>query len=283
MLMRFLVVLIVFFQFFFNGFSQRFVEPDKIKSFNITVNYPEYTVKTQMLKDLKKITPNPDLSYHWYTSQKIIETKGGFDGKLLHGYYKSFYLSDQLFESGVFKYGIKHGEWKNWYPDGKLKEIVNWKNGHKNGRYILYNAGGIVLAKGTFKNNELKGKFKTYDNFGKVSSVRKYKNGIEIIKKEKKTENQELKTDTITKRNNKFTLKNIFGNKKKTIQPNSSNQKKNDVKKQKKRKDTSPSNNDSTSQVKNDSKFVQKLKSIFKKKPKEIDKKTNTNKAVITT
>jgi hypothetical protein len=48
-----------------------------MKSFNITFNYPDYTVKTQMLKEPKKIKPEPDLSYHWYVSQKIMETKSG--------------------------------------------------------------------------------------------------------------------------------------------------------------------------------------------------------------
>jgi hypothetical protein len=30
-----------------------------------------------MLKEPKKIKPEPDLSYHWYVSQKIMETKSG--------------------------------------------------------------------------------------------------------------------------------------------------------------------------------------------------------------
>ncbi len=89
--------------FAFSVSAQRFVEPDKMKAFNITVNYPDYTVKTQMLKEPKQFKPDVDLTYHWYTSQKIMETKGGFDGKLLHGTYRSFYLNDQLFESGEFK------------------------------------------------------------------------------------------------------------------------------------------------------------------------------------
>ena len=62
--------------FTIKGICQSFVEPDRMKSFNVTVNYPDYMVKTQMLKDSKKIKPETDLSYHWYVSQKIIETKG---------------------------------------------------------------------------------------------------------------------------------------------------------------------------------------------------------------
>jgi hypothetical protein len=168
------------------SFAQRFVEPDKMKSFNITVNYETYTIKTQMLKDPKKFTPDVNLTYHWYTSQKIMETKGGFDGKLLHGYYHSFYLNNQLFESGEFKYGVKSSEWKNWYPDGKLKEVTNWKNGKKKGNYSLYNTDGALVASGKFKNDVLNGKFKTYDKNGKVILTQEYKNGDLVINKPKK-------------------------------------------------------------------------------------------------
>lgn len=235
--MRFIALFIFFLGISILGFSQRFVEPDKMKSFNVTVNYPDYTVKTQMLKDPKKFTPDVDLTYHWYTAQKIMETKGGFDGKLLHGYYKSFYLTDQLFESGEFKYGVKTGEWKNWFPDGKIKEITNWKNGKKNGEYQLYTDLGVLMATGKFKNDELTGQFKTYDNFGKVTSVRKYKNGKEIIKKEK------IKKEASTSSANKKSKDN----------PENSTEPKKEKKKLFKEKKP----------------FGQKIKSIFKRKPKK--------------
>lgn len=183
--MRLLVFYVFFLGITLNGISQRFVEPDKMKTFNITINYDDFTVKTQMLKDPKKLDLDPELTYCWYSSQKIIETKGGFDGKLLHGYYHSFYLNSQLRESGEFKYGVKHNEWKTWYPDGKLKEITHWKNGRKKGEYALYNEYGTIMAKGSFKNDLLNGDFYTYNNFGKVSSFKKYKNGVEIITPEK--------------------------------------------------------------------------------------------------
>ncbi|MGV2480679.1 UNVERIFIED_CONTAM: hypothetical protein IGO34_28225, partial [Salmonella enterica subsp. enterica serovar Weltevreden] len=57
----------------FAASAQRFVEPDKIKSFNITVNYPDYTVKAQMLKDPKKMNPDAELTYHWDTPHKIMD------------------------------------------------------------------------------------------------------------------------------------------------------------------------------------------------------------------
>jgi len=174
--------------FFFPAFSQKFVEPDKLKQFNVTVNYKDYTVKTQMLSQAKEIAINNERIYLWYSSQKIMETKGGYDGKLIHGKYNSFYLNNQLKEQGSIKYGLKNKEWKYWYPDGKLKEVINWKNGVKNGRYQLYNDYGQLMAKGCFKNDKLNGKFYTYGPGGNVTEKKTYKNGEETrpkIKSEK--------------------------------------------------------------------------------------------------
>lgn len=191
----------------FNVFAQRFIEPEDIKSFNITVNYPDYTVKTQILKNPKKTTTEPEITYHWYTNQTIMETKGGYDGKLLHGYYRSFYLSNQLFQSGEFKYGVKTGTWKNWYPDGKLKENMHWKNGQKNGSYYLYSSEGFMLGEGRFKNDVLTSKFKTYDKNGKVILVQRYKKGELVLPKTKKnTSTNSEKAPGDTPKEKKFRL-----------------------------------------------------------------------------
>ncbi len=161
-------------------FSQKAVEPDQILAFNITVNFDDHTVKTQMLREQKKVKVDNELSYLWYQYNKIMETKGGYDGKLLHGYYKSFYLNNQLREAGEIKYGVKHNEWRYWYSDGNLKEVSTWKNGRKNGKYELFNDYGKLMAKGCFKDDLLNGKFYTYDNFGNIVDIKKYRRGREI-------------------------------------------------------------------------------------------------------
>lgn len=210
--------------------AQKAIDPDKIVAFNVTVNYEDYTVKTQMLKDPKKVKVDNELSYLWFNSNKIIETKGGYDGKLLHGYYKSFYLNNQLREAGDIKYGIKSGEWRYWYSDGKLKEVSTWKNGRKNGNYELFNDFGHLMAKGNFKNDLLHGKFYTYDNFGRIVDCKKYKNGIELLPKQKKERKQKQK---------------------------------------KKTKKANPTDNKQTKEKSKKKPFVQKLKSLFKKNKKQ--------------
>ncbi|MFO0355671.1 MAG: toxin-antitoxin system YwqK family antitoxin [Sphingobacteriaceae bacterium] len=166
-------------------FAQSFTEPSKIKSFNVTVNFPDYTVKTQMLNHTKSFEPKSDLTYMWYEHQKIMETKGGFDGKLIHGTYRSFYLNNQLKEKGEIRYGLKNSKWKYWYNNGNIRESITWKDGTKNGTYCIFNDDGKLMAKGNFKNDKLHGRFYTYDINGKVLEKKRYKEGTEVLKKVK--------------------------------------------------------------------------------------------------
>lgn len=262
--------------------AQRFVEPDKMKAFNITVNYPDYTVKTQMLKEPKQFKPDVNLTYHWYTAQKIMETKGGFDGKLLHGTYRSFYLNDQLFESGEFKYGVKSGEWKNWYPDGKLKEITNWKKGRKNGSYALYSDYGKLMAKGVFKHDLLTGTFTTYDGNGNLTSKRKYKKGKEVIKTEKvkkeKTKKEKTAKDASTPAKEK---KGLFGKQKGSAELKETKPKEGATAKPDKNRKENKTTEPSTSQEKKP--FGSKLKALFHKKPKTDDAGKTSKKTSVST
>lgn len=182
-----------------NSYSQKYVEPDKLKQFNITVNHEDYTVKTQMLSQNKDITVNNDMTYMWYGSQKITETKGGYEGKLIHGKYTVFYLNNQLKEQGQIKYGLKNKEWKYWYPDGKLREVITWKNGVKNGSYSIYNDYGQLMAKGKFKKDKLDGKFYTYGPTGNITEKKVYKNGDEVIPKVKVEKPKKAKEPKVEK------------------------------------------------------------------------------------
>ena len=107
------------------SFSKKYTESDKIKQLNVTVNYDDFTVKTQMLSQNKNVAVNNDLVNMWYGSRKIIETKGGYEGKLIHGKYAAFYLNNQLKEPGQINYGLKTKEWKYWFSDGKFREVIN--------------------------------------------------------------------------------------------------------------------------------------------------------------
>jgi hypothetical protein len=163
--------------------AQKALEPSQLKQFNITVNCEMYTIKTQVLTLPKNIKVNNNRVYLWYSSQKILETRGGFDGKLIHGNYSAFYLNNQLKEKGQIRYGLKNKEWKYWYSDGTLKEVIDWKRGLKHGKYLLYNDNGQLIAYSHFKNDKLNGKFYTYSSTGKILEKKRYKKGEEVIPK----------------------------------------------------------------------------------------------------
>ena len=179
--------------------GQQFTEPSKLKQFNITVNFDDYTVKTQMLSYEKKLRTNNERVYLWYTSQRIVETYGGYDGKLLHGRYQAFYLNYQLKESGEIHYGLKRGKWKYWYPDGHLKEEIYWHDGVKSGQYLLYNEEGRLMAKGRFKKDRLDGSFNTYSKDGTVLEKKTYKNGIEKFSRKNRRLNRKRETKELEK------------------------------------------------------------------------------------
>jgi hypothetical protein len=172
-----------------------YVEPDRIKHFHLTVNREDHTIKTEMLTADKNIDVVNEKTYLWYTSRKIMETKGGYGGKLIHGPYVSYYLNDQLREQGEVRYGLKHSTWKFWYPDGHLREIITYKNGIKTGNYFLYNDHGQPMARGRFKDDKLHGKFYTYGATGRVIEVKRYKRGVEVSSRKKRSEEKKGKTE----------------------------------------------------------------------------------------
>ncbi len=240
------------------GHAQKPIDPDRMKTFNIVVNYDTYTVKTQMLKDAKKIKVLDDRSYLWCSANKIIETKAGYDGKLLHGYYKSFYFeNNQLRESGFIKYGLRNKEWRYWYADGKLKEIITYKKGRKHGKYQLYNDYGNLMAKGKFRNDLLQGKFYTYNNTGAIAETKRYRHGVEIIPKPKKEKVRKVKEPKPKKE------------KKVKKAPDEEPQPAKEPKKRKKEKTpASEQPNDQPAPAKQKKSLGQKLKNLFKKKEK---------------
>jgi antitoxin component YwqK of YwqJK toxin-antitoxin module len=89
------------------------------KTYTVYLNYPAYSVRASVLHHNGKVKPREGYTYFWFGSNAIHETQGGFDGKLLHGEYKAFFLDNQLKEWGSFSNGLKTGEWKYWHTNGK--------------------------------------------------------------------------------------------------------------------------------------------------------------------
>ena len=160
-------------------FSQQ--KPKKINS--MSINLPDRSVKFHVLNIKKNIHTNENLTYYWYAFNKILETKGGYDGKLLHANYTAFYLSENLEEKGFFDYGLKTGKWTMWYENGQLKEIINWNNGLLNGKSKYFDNKGQLLSEVNYKRGLLHGDKITYSD-NKVIETKNYKNGKEVKIKE---------------------------------------------------------------------------------------------------
>lgn len=89
------------------------------------INFPDYSVKFQVIPNKKTVQASAEHTYYWYASNTIYQTRGGYDGRILNGAYTAFYLSGNLKEKGRFKNGLKHGKWTVWFEDGQLKEITS--------------------------------------------------------------------------------------------------------------------------------------------------------------
>lgn len=149
--------------------------------YTININKPDTIIRAEVMAQRSSALADKDLTYYWYANvaNTIIQTKGGFDGKLLHGAYTSFYGNNNLKEKGKFDNGIKNGEWIKWYSNGAINEVSHWRLGMKNGRYKLYNEQGEQMLGAHFRNDKMEGTVKTYQN-GKVLSRKKYRNGQEL-------------------------------------------------------------------------------------------------------
>lgn len=156
------------------------------------INLEASTQKFELpVKDVKTRVNN-DLTYYWYKSNQVLQTKGGYDGKLLHGAYAEFYLNNNLKEKGLYKKGLKSGEWKSWHENGQLKEIIKFRNGLNHGKFLAYNEKGELLLLANYRKGKLHGQTVSYEN-GKVLASHKYRKGIELLPKPAKIKEEKKK------------------------------------------------------------------------------------------
>jgi antitoxin component YwqK of YwqJK toxin-antitoxin module len=148
------------------------------KTYSIYVNYPTYSVRASVLFKNGKVKPQEGCTYYWYALNSIQQTESGFDGKLLHGEYKAFYLSNALKEWGQFRYGVKVGVWKNWYANGKVADECAYRNGRRHGTFRGYDEEGRLVLEAHYRHGRLHGTMKRYYN-GELTGKYKYKKGKE--------------------------------------------------------------------------------------------------------
>ncbi len=247
----------------------------------IYVNFPDHTVKAEVLSAKTKINTNNNFNYTWFANNKIMQTRGSYDGKLLNGLYKSFYLNDNLKEQGYFKKGLKQGEWINWFDNGKINQVSKWKHGMRNGETADYNEKGMLIKTTGYKNDKVNGYLKIYEE-GKIIKQQKFKNGIEVIpvinkrKRKNKNDTDLIKDSTAIQDSTiKVTDENFIGPKQQNFKKKNDNLNNQD----KKEKDViKGEKNEAVSEqkkIKEDKKktFFEKLKGFFSKKEKSPQNK----------
>lgn len=144
------IVLIIFTAML--AFAQKYSVNTDTRS--IVLNYPDSTLKFEILNTDKSIKFDDNLVYYWYSTDKINTNRGGIGGKPLHGIYYVSSKSGSLLVQGKFDLGLKDGIWKYWYINGELKKVETWKNGKLNGSQINYSRSGKIETELQFKNGK---------------------------------------------------------------------------------------------------------------------------------
>jgi len=161
--------------------AQKYISNPETRS--IVLNYPDSTVKFEILNIEKSIKFNDKLNYYWYATNKISVNRGGIGGKPLHGDYHVSSKLGGLITQGVFKFGLKDGNWKYWYSNGELQKSENWDNGKLNGKQVNYNRLGKITSELNYKDGLLNGKCLYHET--DTILIKEFKNGEKVVKTEK--------------------------------------------------------------------------------------------------
>lgn len=243
------------------------------KQREVTVTYPDSTIRADIRTKTKQINVKDNLVYYWFYSDKVNHNIGGYSGSLLDGKYKVFDLKKNLITQGRFHKGIKCGEWKKWNHKNGSCLTDHWKNGIKHGRSIIYSGDGKILSLTHFKNGLKNGKSYYMRNDSIIKTW--YKDDKEVAQKpcfikrifcKKKCSNatgtDSLNTETKGEKISFFQRIKMKCKKKKNTDDNSS---KKNTKVKKTKTDNKEINKES---------FWEKMKKKFKRNKKEDTKKS---------
>lgn len=195
-----------------NCTAQNFKDPTIGISNRVYVQYTDSLVEAFCYRGEKKIKTRDDLFYYWCAAQDIKHTRGGYEGKILHGAYIMFYYNKDLLTKGNFKYGLKQGEWKSWHRGGEIKSKEVWKKGVLVGKTYYYNNKGKIQKESNIKQRSGNGYVKLYGEDGLLHSKHIYKKNMvdqEITYQvNEKGKLAEVKPAKIKKSSNKEAKKN---------------------------------------------------------------------------
>lgn len=148
-----------------------------VDEFQVVVNEPSFTRYFTILDKEKTLFVGNKRDYQWYKSNKVMTTKGGQGGRLLHGHYKEHYLSKGLKSKGKYYRGLRQGKWKYWYESGMIEQQCRYMLGYKWGRQLEYDEKGNLLVIQRYRRGR-KGGWTRYFENGEVTSKELFRKGV---------------------------------------------------------------------------------------------------------
>jgi len=168
----------------FAGFAQQKDDLSNLQSYQHTVNYADHKAVFQVAaSSLQPQSVNPNVSYYWYSNNKLNVTQGGYSGRLLNGKYSEFYHTIGLRSQGIFGFGLKTGRWDKWSLAGLLIEQANFKGGILHGDFLSYDTTGKLTEWGRYRRGNRSGKWTRRIAADSLVSVR-YRNGKVVRQKD---------------------------------------------------------------------------------------------------
>src|SRR3989339_530045 len=153
----------------------------------VTVTYPDSTVKAEIRTKKKRISCKDAVEYYWFFSDQIHKNLGSYTGNLLYGNYQVFSLDKKLITEGCFHKGVKNGNWKKWNPKTGYCISENWKNGKKNGYTTTFSNEGKIVSKVQYKNGLRHGTATYFQNDSIIKKIYRHDKIYEPAPKQKKT------------------------------------------------------------------------------------------------
>lgn len=172
--------------------SYSFSQKGKVITDNreVILNYPDSTVKVNILLSNKKIKVKNDLVYYWFNSKEVSKNLGGYTGRVLNGKYIVLDMQKNMLAEGHFKKGLKHGTWKKWNEKGGILKHEEWKNGRRNGLSLTYGNSGHLTKAAKYKKDLKHGWYIEYNH---VYGIKKFFwKGLEVDPEEGRIPKKEI-------------------------------------------------------------------------------------------
>lgn len=165
----------------------------------MVINYDDTITRIHIFVANPTIKPDAEMVYTWYQKQTVLQTRGSWSGKLLHGKYETFYPNHNLLEQGYYENGHRVGAWSRWYADGEIAERINWKKGIQHGTFEQYDDKGNMTRRGKYRKGFVHGTVHNYVE-GQLEKERYKKGKLQLPKEDESSVDESVALKSKTKK-----------------------------------------------------------------------------------